>query len=195
MIEIFYNKKRIYLTDQINTDCILFKERIELKQIVFDYIENQQNETLCIFNEDINELYSIFKSLFKFKLAAGGLVINPLRQVLAIKVENVWQLPKGHVEVGETVAEAAIREVAEETSIDDLTIIEQLPSTFHIFVDKNNYFLKQTYWFKMTSNQINNPKPQKSENIQMAIWVKRQDIEFVKEKSYLNLSKIWDYAY
>lgn len=195
MIEIFYNKKKIYLTDQLEGNCILYSQRYQLKQDVFNFLENLQQEILFIHNQDINELFSNFKSLFKFKLAAGGLVINPLRQVLAIKVDNVWQLPKGHVEVGETVAEAAIREVAEETSIDDLTIIEQLLSTFHIFVEKKQYYLKQTYWFKMTSNQINNPIPQKSENIQMAIWVKRQDIEFVKEKSYPNLAKIWDYAY
>jgi 8-oxo-dGTP pyrophosphatase MutT (NUDIX family) len=60
--------------------------------------------------------------------SAGGLVIDGIdgpreKQVAALigrvsrRGRMVWSLPKGHIEAGETAAQAAIREVAEETGI------------------------------------------------------------------------------
>lgn len=57
--------------------------------------------------------------------SAGGLVLDErtphARAALIGRIDRrgrlVWSLPKGHVERGETPAEAAIREVAEETGI------------------------------------------------------------------------------
>lgn len=193
MIEIFNNKKIISLIDTEEHGCVVYINRLQLSDVVFNFLKNEEKK-ICITANDINELFSSFKSLFVFKLAAGGLVINPLHQVLAIKSENMWQLPKGHVEEGETVAETAMREVTEETGIKDLTIIEQIPSTFHIFEVHARFFLKQTYWFKMITSRIDKPVPQAHENITHAVWVKKDDIEFLKEKSYLNLRNIWDFA-
>lgn len=57
----------------------------------------------------------------KIEVSAGGLVLkkNPLK-ILMVRVKNlegrkVWTFPKGHLEKGETAAQAAIREVREET--------------------------------------------------------------------------------
>ena len=57
--------------------------------------------------------------------SAGGLVLDRLgsgaRGALIGRVDRrgrlLWSLPKGHVEPGETEAETAVREVAEETGI------------------------------------------------------------------------------
>jgi len=59
------------------------------------------------------------------EFSAGGLVVDrraePLRAAVIARHDRngglVWSLPKGHVEAGETVEQAAIREVAEETGI------------------------------------------------------------------------------
>lgn len=59
------------------------------------------------------------------EVSAGGLVVNPASLVVAgalIARRNrrgrlEWVLPKGHVEVGESTEDAAVREVAEETGI------------------------------------------------------------------------------
>lgn len=46
------------------------------------------------------------------------------REYLLLDYGKYWEYPKGHVEPGETDARAAIRELKEETGIDDLTLID-----------------------------------------------------------------------
>ncbi len=52
--------------------------------------------------------------------SAGGLIVRgDPSQILLISTHNGrrWQLAKGHIEAGETAAEAAVREVREETGV------------------------------------------------------------------------------
>src|SRR4051812_46661854 len=55
--------------------------------------------------------------------SAGGLVVDHLRLNAALigridrRGRMLWSLPKGHIELGETAEQTAIREVAEETGI------------------------------------------------------------------------------
>ena len=51
-------------------------------------------------------------------ITAGGLVINKDSKVLFIYRKNKWDLPKGKLDEGENLEEAAIREVVEETGLD-----------------------------------------------------------------------------
>lgn len=49
---------------------------------------------------------------------AGGVVFNPEGDVLILRhASGHWVFPKGHVEVGETEREAAVREVLEEAGV------------------------------------------------------------------------------
>jgi 8-oxo-dGTP pyrophosphatase MutT (NUDIX family) len=56
------------------------------------------------------------------KTSAGGVVVrtgaHPEICLIRPTGRNVWGLPKGGIESGETPAQAAVREVAEETGID-----------------------------------------------------------------------------
>ncbi len=53
-----------------------------------------------------------------FQHSAGGLVVRD-QQVLLISTRSGrrWQIPKGHLEPGETPQEAAVREIQEETGV------------------------------------------------------------------------------
>lgn len=54
------------------------------------------------------------------KAGVAVVILNQKNQVLLQKRSDVglWGIPSGHVEIGETVSEAAIREVKEETNLD-----------------------------------------------------------------------------
>ncbi|RDI94880.1 NUDIX hydrolase [Meiothermus sp. QL-1] len=54
----------------------------------------------------------------KAVIGAGGVLFNPKGEVLLIRDRmGYWCFPKGHVEPGESLAQAALREVEEETGI------------------------------------------------------------------------------
>lgn len=64
-------------------------------------------------------------------ISAGGIVIKPSskeEKILLVRVgpENGLSIPKGHVEPPETIEDAAIREINEETSLSKLRIIRKL---------------------------------------------------------------------
>ena len=62
--------------------------------------------------------------------SAGGLVVDGDRARAAVigrldrRGRLLWSLPKGHIEVGETAEQAAVREIAEETGIDGRVLAE-----------------------------------------------------------------------
>lgn len=61
--------------------------------------------------------------------SAGGVVVGPDgRIVLVEQHNNSWSLPKGGVETGETLLEAAKREIYEETGLSNLVLVGELGS-------------------------------------------------------------------
>lgn len=60
------------------------------------------------------------KNVDSLKAGVAVVILNEQNQVLLQKRADVrlWGIPSGHVEIGETVAEAAIREVKEETNLE-----------------------------------------------------------------------------
>lgn len=64
-----------------------------------------------------------------YRRNAGIVVFNPQHKVLVcqrIDMANSWQFPQGGIEQGETVKEAAIRELGEETSLKNVKHIISL---------------------------------------------------------------------
>ena len=59
--------------------------------------------------------------------SAGGVVVGPGNKIAVVSQHgNSWSLPKGHLESGEDAEEAAIREIFEETGIQDVKVIDLL---------------------------------------------------------------------
>jgi 8-oxo-dGTP pyrophosphatase MutT (NUDIX family) len=64
---------------------------------------------------------------FKLDETAGGVVVNGQSfLILFLPARQEYRLPKGHIEYGETAAEAALREVSEESGYLDLRIVADL---------------------------------------------------------------------
>ena len=81
-----------------------------------------------------------------------------------------WGLPKGHLEGGETPIEAAVREVAEETGLADLEVVDQLPTIDWYFKDGPVIVHKFCHFFLIES-PAGEPSPQIEEGITECIWL------------------------
>lgn len=58
---------------------------------------------------------------------AGGIVVGPDCKIAVVNHNHTsWSLPKGHVDPGETLHEAAVREIKEESGISELMLIKEL---------------------------------------------------------------------
>ena len=173
---------------------IYFGERVLYLTLVENFF-NSEHEFLYIYNDGLNDLFQNLKTCFTYIKAAGGVVKNQLDEILIIKVEGIWQLPKGKVEPDEDYEQTAVREVVEECNIEEPLITEQLPSTYHFYEYKNNLVLKRTYWFKMIYKGSTEPFPQESEKITEAKWISKKDIFKIMKNSHKSLSKIWEKTY
>ena len=124
--------------------------------------------------------------------AAGGIVVNDRQQVLMIFRLGRWDFPKGKIEEGENPAEAALREVCEETGLPTPTLGRELPSTFHTYTLNGEKILKQTHWFAMRCPDTATLKPQTEEDITQAEWVDIEKVGAHLKDSYASLRHLWE---
>lgn len=167
--------------EHINTDTA----DLPLSQIFSEWAEGPGMGDLALVSADPRACYRDLRTLFTQIEAAGGLVENPHREILMIYRLGKWDLPKGKVDEGETIREAATREVEEECGVSGLSITASMPETNHIYPDNNGrWMLKTTYWFHMNAFKWENPIPQKKENIEAVKWVKKKDVAVLLDHSY-----------
>ncbi|MEM0963907.1 MAG: NUDIX domain-containing protein, partial [Bacteroidota bacterium] len=94
-------------------------------------------------------------------------------EVLMIFRRGAWDLPKGKLDEGETVREAALREVAEEVGIDEdtLAITADLGDSVHgyLWPKAGVYAVKTTRWYAMTTT-AEAFEPEEREGIEAVDW-------------------------
>lgn len=75
-----------------------------------------------------------------------------------------WSLPKGAVEPGESISDAALREVSEETGV-RCELGEQLPMTEWIREDGT---LRRCYWWLMRPSDVGEPR--RNDTVTQRAW-------------------------
>lgn len=151
--------------------------------------DNDSRRCICQASEAKKGL-ELFSSFFHHVEAAGGLVENDQDEWLLIKRWEMWDLPKGKMEHHENTQEAAVREVSEETGLQDMTIIEKLCNTWHMYERNNRICLKKTHWFRMFAKGKQQLTPQLEEDITQAIWVSKALARGYLKKSYPTLARL-----
>ena len=129
------------------------------------------------------------KETFRMAPAAGGVVVKDGKFVSIVR-KGIPDLPKGHIEKGETPEVAALREVEEETGIGKLHIIKELPSTWHCYLEHDEWTLKRTYWYLMESEETIQPKPQTEEGITEIKLIGNEEIEDFLKNTFRSISEI-----
>ncbi len=105
--------------------------------------------------------------------SAGGVVVREMGgtpHVLLIKDPyGNWGLPKGHIEPGERPEDAALREVAEETGLDDLRPGPKLGTIDWYFTQEGRPVHKFATFYLMFSHE-GEPVPEEEEGITACVW-------------------------
>ena len=112
-----------------------------------------------------------------------GLIMDPFRK---------WTFPKGHLDAGERVEEAALRETGEEMGLHGLKLVVPLGSTSiwfrDRFVHKGELIHKFIDYFLVEAPANIKAVPQKNEKIRAVRWVPyRRAPQMV---SYKNMMKV-----
>jgi len=193
MYKVFINDCPIILTTDKNF-LTNFKKVIFRENDILDFVNKIYAEKLhgiCLVCNNIDDCWPKFQAVFKVQKAAGGKVLNLKNETLFIYRFNKWDLPKGKIEKGESHKEAAIREVEEECGIENLSIQKKLETTYHIFEHNNNYILKITYWFLMTSNYLGELTPQTEEGIEIVTFLNEIETKKALDCTYENIKLLF----
>ncbi len=184
MYKVFVNDKPIYLTSEMvfhkDAKCLRLKD-VDLEEVVKKVAKNKW-PLVYLYYPNGEQLIQKLKKKIPVVVAAGGLVKNDDNEILFIKRNGKWDLPKGRVEDKETIENAALRETEEETGVTGLEIVKPLQITYHFFNRNEKLKLKETYWFEMKTSFTGKLAPEKSEGIQKAVWKNPKK----QQKHYIN---------
>lgn len=162
------------------------------KKFLLHYIDllekSDDHPGVVLVASDVEDAVDLLESLFERIDAAGGLVQRKSDgKYLFIYRRGRWDLPKGKVESNESMPEAALREVREETALQDVELGERMAITRHTYKDKSRRILKYTYWFEMQSAG-QDAQPETEEGIEEVRWLTLE--EFTQSEEYYTYQTI-----
>ncbi len=143
----------------------------------------------------------------KVEISAGGIVFKRtpkgVRIAFIMDPFSKWAFAKGHVEKGEAIVDAALRETREEMGLGRLRVIEQLGTIDFWFRDryrpetKGVLVHKYVHYFLMQAPSRAKGSPQRKEKIRRIIWVglrhamrtsSYEDVQPILEKAIASLA-------
>ncbi|MBO7489076.1 MAG: NUDIX domain-containing protein [Bacteroidales bacterium] len=136
------------------------------------------------------QLLDYIHKYYIFVKAAGGIVENSDGRRLLMVRNDRCDLPKGKVEDGETLAQAALRETSEETGLSDLQRGPLLLKTYHIYNLYGGWHFKQTSWFAMRLLENQPLVPQLDEGITSLEWLPADQWRYKLGHSYATMKII-----
>ncbi|UGU14972.1 NUDIX domain-containing protein [Sinomicrobium kalidii] len=193
MYEVFVNDYPIILTNILTKEVkhkLFLLESVRMEEVIRQLTKGEI-ECAHLYDPEAGQLLKKFQEKMPLVVAAGGLVTNEAKEVLFIYRNGKWDLPKGKLEKKESIEEAALREVEEETGVKKLKLGPLLQKTYHIFKRNGTYKLKETHWYGMTSTYKGKLKAQCEEGIEKAEWMKPDEIPEALRNSYANIKVLF----
>ena len=181
MIRIYVRNKPLFLVDQLNHQIeeyqrgpgTLFMDKLS-KETVRTMLRQLDSDTVnagIFLHHDLKNLFDELTSQLTLIKAGGGLVYTKEQEILLIFRKGKWDLPKGKLEDGEVLEECAVREVQEETGIENVSIVAPLKTSYHTYFEGEKHILKESHWFLMETKGLTTLVPQTEEDIEKCEWV------------------------
>ena len=140
---------------------------------------------------DVEGTYKMICAEFLEVNAGGGLVSNRRGDYLLISRNGLWDLPKGHQDPGEEISVTALREVQEETGIDQLQLRDLICITDHCYKRNGIWHLKHTWWYDMLYTDPTDLTPQTEEDIAKAAWVAKSSLPPFLTNTYPSILEVF----
>ncbi len=168
-----------------------FGENVNIHTLVAMFEASQSLSRIYIPTDNTGWMYRRVCAEFREVDAAGGLVSNRRGDYLLIQRSGLWDLPKGHREAGEDIRVTALREVQEETGVDQLELRDLICVTDHCYLRDGVWHLKHTWWYDMLYTDPVNLTPQREEDITRAAWVARSSLPPYLKNTYPSIQEVF----
>ncbi len=168
-----------------------FKQPSDISALVEMFELSSTLEKIYIPSAEPEDCYKKICGEFREVNAAGGLVENRRGDYLLIKRDGLWDLPKGHQEAGEDIKVTALREVQEETGVDDLSLGDLICVTDHCYKRNGIWHLKHTWWYRMYYLKPLDLTPQTEEDITKAAWVAKSSLPPFLKNTYPSIKEVF----
>jgi 8-oxo-dGTP pyrophosphatase MutT (NUDIX family) len=156
--------------DNHNRIALYINKKKMIKQYL-DLLDKRRDiQQVILHHPDPEVLWADFQACFTILEAAGGYVENAEKKLLVFLRRGSWDMPKGKIDPGETPEAAAVREVQEETGLQNITLGPFLTHTYHTYEQKGERILKKTWWYRMSTTDTT-VVPQTEEDIERIEWV------------------------
>lgn len=202
--KIYYNNKPLILT----TDAKTYTQQHEVAKgylhltgafarnyrLALQHMDKPGTLGVVIEDESQKALQDELHKMYVPIDAGGGVVVNENNEVLMIYRRGKWDLPKGKRDKGEDIAACALREVSEETGLQQLQQGALICETYHIYSQHKEQLLKRTAWYHMTGTSKEALVPQQEENIMEARWISEKDLAPIVFKSYEAIREVLEQA-
>ncbi len=193
MYRLFCNNRKLtannFCENLLSLDNKGVKNCDDLVAKIRHWLDDATAEDLDLGDVDGENLASAIKNIFRQAPAAGGVVIID-NKFVAIERNGIPDLPKGHIEKGESPEVAALREVEEETGITDLEIIQELPATWHCYLLNDQWTIKKTSWYLMKTASGMKNIPQTEEGITKVYLVDKEGVNEFEKNTFDSLKTL-----
>jgi len=193
MYRLFCNNRKLtannFCENLLSLDNKGVKNCDDLVAKIRHWLDDATAEDLDLGDVDGENLASAIKNIFRQAPAAGGVVIVD-NKFVAIERNGIPDLPKGHIEKGESPEVAALREVEEETGITDLEIIQELPATWHCYLLNDQWTIKKTSWYLMKTASGMKNTPQTEEGITKVYLVDKEGVNEFEKNTFDSLKTL-----
>ena len=193
MYRLFCNNRKLtannFCENLLSLDNKGVKNCDDLVAKIRHWLDDATAEDLDLGDVDGENLASAIKNIFRQAPAAGGVVIID-NKFVAIERNGIPDLPKGHIEKGESPEVAALREVEEETGITDLEIIQELPATWHCYLLNDQWTIKKTSWYLMKTASGMKNIPQTEEGITKVYLVDKEGVDEFEKNTFDSLKTL-----
>ncbi|ACU03679.1 NUDIX hydrolase [Pedobacter heparinus] len=190
---IYINDNTLYITATA-PELITEIEPLEVEGFYFPSfykrLSTVSGKSYLLIDKDPQALFKSIKKSCTIIKAAGGLVASAKGRHLFIFRNKRWDLPKGKVEKGEKMKEAALREVEEECGVKIYTNGDKLCKTYHVYTLGTKIVLKKTNWYSMTVKGEPKLIPQKEEGITKASWLGKDELKPIIANTYPSIMDV-----